>query len=144
MYSIVETELMPLTLWGLVWPIYKIMQKSCKNDWNTVTWVLIWEYSARAIQCIATWQGLDGFWKSLHSCTLDKSSLSIRRVKAYHRLLFCHFPIFVLTEKQFILIPFDLNCPMDRLFCWCLYEYFWRTFEIEIIRCIWRKIFVLF
>ena len=38
--------------------------KWCKipeNDWNNATWVLIWEYSERAIQWIPTWQGLDGF-----------------------------------------------------------------------------------
>ena len=34
----------------------------------------------RAIEWEHTWQGLDGFRKSLHSCEMDKSSLSIRRV----------------------------------------------------------------
>ena len=29
---------------------YKIMQKSCKNDWNPGTWVLIWQFSMIAIQ----------------------------------------------------------------------------------------------
>ena len=56
------------------------MQKNLKNNWNPCTWVLIWEYSARAIQWIPTQQGLDGFQKSLHSSALDKSSLSIGRV----------------------------------------------------------------
>ena len=41
---------------------------------------LIWEYSARAIQWIPTWQGLDGFQKSLRSCASEESSLSIGRV----------------------------------------------------------------
>ena len=45
------------------------------------TWVLIWEYSTRAIWWIPTQQGLDGFRKSLHPCALDESSLSIERVK---------------------------------------------------------------
>ena len=59
--------------------------KSCKNpkknDWNPGTWILIWEYSARAIQWIPTWQVLDGFQKSSHPCALNESSLSIGRVK---------------------------------------------------------------
>ena len=37
-----------------------MMQKYLRNDWNPGTWVLIWEYSVRAIQWISTWQGLDG------------------------------------------------------------------------------------
>ena len=44
--------------------------------------VLIWEYSARAIQWIPTWEGLDGFQKSLRYYALDESSLSIGRVKS--------------------------------------------------------------
>ena len=42
--------------------------------------VLIWEYWARAFQWISTWQGLDGFQKSLRPCALDQSSPSIERV----------------------------------------------------------------
>ena len=49
----------------------KMMQRKLKNDWHTSKWVLIWEHSLRAIQCIPTWQGLDGF---------QRSSLSIGRV----------------------------------------------------------------
>ena len=59
--------------------------KWCKNSekWlNPVTWVLIWEYSARAIQWIPTQQGLDGFVeKNSCPCALDQSSFSIERVK---------------------------------------------------------------
>ena len=33
---------------------YKKMQKIWKNYWNPGTWVLIWEYSVRAIQWIPT------------------------------------------------------------------------------------------
>ena len=51
--------------------------KRLKNDLNPETWALIWEYSARAIQWISTWQGLDGFQKSLRPCALDESSISI-------------------------------------------------------------------
>ena len=34
-----------------------------ENDWNPGTWVLIWVYSAGAIQWVPTWQGVDGFKK---------------------------------------------------------------------------------
>ena len=55
-----------------------------KNDWSPCTWVLIWEYSARAIQWIPTltWKGLDGFQKPLGPCALDESRLSIGRVNS--------------------------------------------------------------
>ena len=55
-----------------------------KNHWNPGSWVLIWEYSMRAIQRVPTRQGLDGFQKSLHFCALDESRLSIGRVKMAH------------------------------------------------------------
>ena len=47
---------------------------------NPGTWVLFWEYSGRAIQWIPSWQGLDGFQKSLCPCALDESSFSIGRI----------------------------------------------------------------
>ena len=49
--------------WWLIWPIQN-QAKILKNDWNLGTWVLIWEYSMRAIQWIPTWLGLDGFQES--------------------------------------------------------------------------------
>ena len=49
----------------------------------TETLVLIWEYSAEAIQWIPTWQGLDGFQKSLRPCALDEGSLIIERVNPF-------------------------------------------------------------
>ena len=56
-----------------------MMQKTEK--WlKTCTWVLIWEYWARAIQWIPTWQGLDSFQWYLRPCALDKNSLRIGRV----------------------------------------------------------------
>ena len=57
--------------------------KNPENDRNPAKWVLIWEYSARAIKWIPRWQGLDDFQKSLHPCALDESSLSIGRVNAH-------------------------------------------------------------
>ena len=54
--------------------------KWCKNPR-----VLIWKYSARALQWIPTWQGLNVFQKYLRHCTLDENSpISIGRVKAYY------------------------------------------------------------
>ena len=54
--------------------------KNLKTNWNPGTWVLVWEFSARVIQWIPIWQGLDGFQKSLGPCAFDERSLSIRRV----------------------------------------------------------------
>ena len=51
--------------------------KNLQNDWNSGTW----KYSSRAIQCKPTWQGLDGFQRSLHPCVLDVSCLSSRTWK---------------------------------------------------------------
>ena len=62
--------------WWLIWSIQNDA-KNLKNDWNPGIWVLIWEHSTRAIQWIPTWQGLDGFLKSLCPCAMNKSSLSI-------------------------------------------------------------------
>ena len=56
---------------------YKMMQKYFENTWNPGKWVLISQYSVRAIQWIPTWQDFDGFQKSLPPCALDESSLSI-------------------------------------------------------------------
>ena len=44
---------------------YKIRQKKLKYDWNPSTWVLIWEYSVRAIQWIPT---LRHEWVNLSKC----------------------------------------------------------------------------
>ena len=51
-----------------------------KNVRNPGSWVLIWEYTARAIQWIPTGQGLDDFQNSLRSCALDETSLSIETI----------------------------------------------------------------
>ena len=55
----------------------KWWKKQLKNDWNPGMWVLIWEYSPEAFLWIPTWQGLEGFQKSLGLCAFDESSLSI-------------------------------------------------------------------
>ena len=71
------SEISPLTLMLLVANLAntKWCKKTEKNDWNPG--ILIWHYSERDFQWIPTWQGLDGFQKSLHPCDLDESSLSI-------------------------------------------------------------------
>ena len=51
--------------------------ENLKNGRNPGTLVLIWEYSARAIQWIPTWQGLDDFQGSLRPFILDESSLRL-------------------------------------------------------------------
>ena len=43
----------------------------------------MWEFSARAIRWIPTWQVLDGFQKSLCPCALYGSSLSVGRGKLF-------------------------------------------------------------
>ena len=55
--------------------------KKLKNDRNPGLWVFIWEYSARANQWIPTWQGLDGYQKSLHPCALRKVALALEGFK---------------------------------------------------------------
>ena len=61
--------------------------KNMKNVWNPGKWVLIWEYSMRAIQWIPRWEGLDGFQKSLRPCALDEFSLNIGRVKTLQHMV---------------------------------------------------------
>ena len=65
----------------LIWPMQDDA-KHLKDDWNHGTWVLIWEFSGRAILWIPTWQGYDGFQQSLHPCALDESGRRIGRVKS--------------------------------------------------------------
>ena len=78
----------------LICPIQKYA-KNLKNVWNHGLWVLIWEYSVRAIQWVATWQGSVVFQKSLRHCALDISCFSIGRVKAEmaRSLLLSHEPV---------------------------------------------------
>ena len=80
--------------------LYKMMQTP--NDWNPGKWVLIWKYSVRAIQWIPKWQGSDAFQKSLHSCVLNKSSLSIGRVELWNTKA-THMTTFKETSKE---LPF--------------------------------------
>ena len=42
---------------------FRSICKTLENDWNPGTWLLIWEWSVRAIQWIPTRHGLDGFQK---------------------------------------------------------------------------------
>ena len=88
--------------------------KKLKNDWNPGKWVLIWEGSGRAVQWIPTWQGLDGFQRSLHPSALGESSLSIGRVKtnlfapqSYWPTKCISFPINIDQLPK----GFPFNCP---------------------------------
>ena len=76
-----------LTLMLLVVNLSNTYEKDLQNGWNPGTWVLIWEYSARAIQWVPTCQGLDGFQRSLRPCPLDESSLSIGSVDSWEGVL---------------------------------------------------------
>ena len=67
---------LPLCWWWLILPI-RNKAKTLKNDWNPGMWVLIGEFSVRAIKWIPTWQG---YQKALHPCAIDQSNLSIGRV----------------------------------------------------------------
>ena len=59
-----------------------------ENDWNPSKWVLMWEYSVRAIQWIPTWKGL-GFQKYLGPDAWDESSCSIGMVKWLYPSFLC-------------------------------------------------------
>ena len=82
--------------------------KKPENDWNPGIWVIIWEYSVRAIQWITTWQGLDGFQKSLHPWALDESSHSIGRVNG------AMTPSRLFTNVTVILRRFSIWCSIHR------------------------------
>ena len=65
----------------LVWIGYRLTLMLLVANLANTKWCKKPKYSARAIQWIPIWQGLDDFQKSVHSCALDESSLSIWRVK---------------------------------------------------------------
>ena len=79
-YYVLHKTLDILTLTLLVairrWPVQN-HANILKNHWNHGIWVLVWEYSMRAIQWVPTWQGFSNFREYLRSCVLDESSLSI-------------------------------------------------------------------
>ena len=74
---------------------YKKRQKTWINERNQGTWVLIWGYSSRDIQWIPTWQGLDGFQKSLSPFTkVASASEGLKKfcfVADFEVL--CHMPV---------------------------------------------------
>ena len=103
--------------------------KKLKYDWNPGTWVLIWECSVKAIQWIPTWQGLDGFQKSLHPlhwkgydlyCTITTSLLSHPSGMSCLRLLLtaatcCHVTS-ELSDRQWP-VSWWSNCAVTRENC---------------------------
>ena len=56
--------------------------KKLRNDWNHDVWVLIWEYSARAMQWIQTWQGSDAYQKLLRHCVWAKVVSALEWLKS--------------------------------------------------------------
>ena len=70
------------------------MQKDAKNlinYRNPGTWVLIWEYSARAFKWIPTWQGLDVFQKSLWTELWKKVASAPQGLNVIMMLLVCWY-----------------------------------------------------
>ena len=90
----------------VIWPI----QKGAKTLKIYAMWVLLYTYSARVIQWIPTWQGLDGFKKYLRHCALDKSRLSFRRVNLYW-VLICTCAMAFLWKKAKIIMTFQVFSP---------------------------------
>ena len=74
----------------IIWPIQND-SNNLKNGWNLGTWVLIWEYSARAIHWIERWQGFYVFQISLHPFTLDESIFNMCR---YRKALYLPLLVF--------------------------------------------------
>ena len=113
----------------------KLCLKKLRNDWNPGTWVLIWECSARAIQWIPTWQGLDGFQNSLLTCALDENSLSIGTVKFYRLGFlvfdtdsFCgqmHSSGRLLSSFENISHPFSISEPLIKETEWNISPFLW-------------------
>ena len=97
------TSVKLINIWTnrLIWPIQNDAI-NLKNGWNPRTWVLIWEYSARAIQWIPPLQGLDGSEKSLHPYTLDESSPALEW-EEMHSLLF-HSITASPSERNYIML----------------------------------------
>ena len=104
-------------------------RKQCKRNrkWPKCRlWVLIYEYSERAIQWIPTWQGLEVFQKYLRPCALDRSSLSIGRVRQWER---------VFNMKFFAAVPFGRRAIIG-------YEFEDSAAEIQLpsrVQCFWLK-----
>ena len=115
----------PFAAWWLIWPIQNDA-KNLKTDWNPGIWVLIWESSARAILWIPTWQGLDGFQKSLRSCALDERSLSIGRVKEIQLLCELEEPLKTFISLSIVIYIYknSFSYFMSEL----LYEKLWNRF----------------
>ena len=76
-FQVFKTLLLGRYFLTLMRPVADLNMKKWTKPWNMI---LIWEYSARAFQWRPTWQGI-GYQRSLHPRALDKSSLSIGRVK---------------------------------------------------------------
>ena len=122
-----------------------MMQKNWNNDWNPSIWVLMWEYSARSIQWIPGWQGLNGFQKTLHLYALEESSLSIGRVNRQFITLIGQLA--ELKCNVLVCIIIDLKMKLDSSFLNVIY----LNVYIEMVfyssfKCFqtWQQLIILF
>ena len=76
------TQIRTINMYLLIWAI-RNDAKNLKNDWNPGTWVLIWEYPARAIQWIPTWQSLNVFKKLCVLVLLTKVASALEGLRKY-------------------------------------------------------------
>ena len=87
---------------------------------HTSIWYCIkWQYLARAIQWIPTWQGL-GFQKSLQPCAMDENGLGIGRINFFDTIKKFHIPYRYLVLYQVAVpsesYPINTNMTRFRLF----------------------------
>ena len=85
------------------------MQKTWKNDWNPGKWVLIREYSARAIQWIPTWQGLDGFKILCFLLLWTKVALALEGLIVGYSLEELWYMVLI-CRKYFSYVSFYVKC----------------------------------
>ena len=89
-------------------------QKTVKSYWNPGIWVLIWEYTVRAIIWIPTWQGLDG---SQNLCALvlwTKVASALEGFKIPAQISECHC-VFLKEHSEVLLIPCHHSGHQDNL-----------------------------
>ena len=91
--------------------------------------ILTWENLLRVIKWIPTWQGLDVFQKYLHSCALNKSSLTIGRVKGFAPMDWDVLPVDIVNISSSHIPAVDnrksdktAKCMLQvKNCCWCYY-----------------------
>ena len=96
-----------------------MIQKHLKNDWNPGTWVIIREYSVRAILWIPTWQGLEWFSRFCIPLLLPKVASAFEGLR-------CRDVIVCLTQVWQSLLP---------LFCDKTFEFAIQTWQTSLEHC---------